>query len=74
VIWNSTASGFTVQRPPGTQNWCIGCVGQQLTKSAPGGSTNLMQGAIDSSGTYVYPVSLYQAQLTQRLGAGAVAQ
>jgi hypothetical protein len=74
VVWNSTASAFTLQQPPGAQNWCIGCVGQQLITNAPGGSTNLTQGAIDSSGAYVYPVSLYQAQLTQRIGAGAVAQ
>jgi hypothetical protein len=48
--------------------------GTQLITSAPGGSTNLTQGAIDSSGTYVLPVSLYRAQLTQRLGAGVIAQ
>ncbi len=74
VVWNSTASAFTMQQPPGSQNWCIGCAGEQLITSAPGGSTNLSQGVIDSSGAYVYPVSLYQAQLTQRLGAGAIAQ
>lgn len=74
VVWNSTSSGFTIQQPPGSQNWCIGCVGGQIITSAPGGSTNLTQGAIDSSGTYVYPVSLYQAQLTQRLGPGIIAQ
>jgi hypothetical protein len=24
VVWNSTASAFTMQQPPGSQNWCIG--------------------------------------------------
>jgi hypothetical protein len=48
--------------------------GTQLITSAPGGSTNLTQGAVDSSGTYMFPVSLYRAQLTQRLGAGVIAQ
>jgi len=74
VIWNATANEFTIQQPPGSENWCIGCVGIQVMTAAPGGSTALPQGAIDSPGTYVSPYSLYQAQLTQRLGAGAVAQ
>ena len=74
VVWNATAYEFTIQEPPGSENWCIGCVGEQLTKKAPGGSKVLAQGAIDSSGTYVFPYSLYQAQLTQRLGAAAVPQ
>ncbi len=68
VVWNATANQFTIQQPPGSENWCIGCVGAQVTKAAPGGSTVLPQGAIDSPGTYVYPPSLYQAQLAQRLG------
>jgi hypothetical protein len=74
VVWNSSANEFTIQQPPGSENWCIGCMGTQETTAAPGGSTVLPQGAIDSPGTYVFPSSLYQAQLTQRLGAGAVAQ
>ena len=24
VVWNSTASAFTMQPPPDSQNWCIG--------------------------------------------------
>jgi hypothetical protein len=67
VVWNSTAKGFIIQRPPGSENWCIGCLGTQETTAAPGGSTILPQGAIDSPGTYVFPWSLYQAQLAQRL-------
>jgi hypothetical protein len=74
VVWNASANQFTIQQPPGSENWCIGCIGTQNTTAAPGGSTVLPRGAIDSSGTYVFPTSLYQAQLTQRLGAGAVAQ
>jgi len=74
VVWNSSANQFTIQQPPGSENWCIGCMGTQETTAAPGGSTVLPQGAIDSPGTYVFPSSLYQAQLTQRLGAGVVAQ
>ena len=73
VVWNSTANQFTIQQPPGSENWCIGCIGTQVTKAAPGGSTVLPQGAIDSPGTYVSPSSLYQAQLKQRLAAGSTA-
>ncbi|MGB9236979.1 MAG: hypothetical protein WCC04_21425 [Terriglobales bacterium] len=74
VVWNSNANQFTIQQPPGSENWCIGCMGTQVTTAAPGGSTVLPQGVIDSPGIYVIPSSLYQAQLTQRLGAGAAAQ
>ncbi len=74
VVWNTTAYSFTIQQPPGSQNWCIGCIGSQLTTAAPGGTSTLTQGAIDSSGTYVFPTSLYQAQLKQRLGPGYSAQ
>lgn len=74
VVWNASANQFTIQQPPGSENWCIGCAGTQVTTAAPGGSTALTQGAIDSSGTYVFPYSLFQAQLTQRLGAGVMAQ
>jgi len=73
VAWNSTAGSFGIQQPPGSENWCIGCIGTQKTTAAPGSSTVLPQGAIDSSGTMVFPTSLYQAQLTQRL-PGTIAQ
>jgi len=80
VAWNTmvgtTANPATdiFQQPPGSQNWCIGCIGTQVKQAAPGGTTVLTQGALDSPGTYVFPASLYQAQLTQRLGPGVVAQ
>lgn len=80
VAWNTTV-GTTAniatdifQQPPGSQNWCIGCIGTQGKQAAPGGTTVLTQGAIDSPGTYVFPASLYQAQLIQRLGPSAIAQ
>jgi hypothetical protein len=73
VAWNTTASSFTIQQPPGSQNWCIGCKGTQVVTAAPGGTTSLTEGAIDSAGVYVFPLSLYQAQLTQRV-PGAIAQ
>jgi hypothetical protein len=73
VVWNSSANEFLIQQPPGSENWCIGCIGTQVTKAAPGGSTVLPQGAIDSPGVYVSPSSLYEAQLTQRLAAASKA-
>lgn len=74
VSWNGTANQFTIQQPPGSENWCIGCSGTQVLIAPPGGSTILPQGAIDSPAEYVFPYSLYQAQLTQRLGKGVMAQ
>jgi hypothetical protein len=71
VVWNSSANEFLIQQPPGSENWCIGCIGTQVTRAAPGGSTALPQGAIDSPGTYVFPSSLYEAQLIQRLAAAS---
>jgi hypothetical protein len=73
LLWNATASHFIVQQPPGSENWCIGCVGTQETAKAPGGSVVLPQGAIDAAGTAVTPASLYLAQLCERLGPQAVA-
>jgi hypothetical protein len=67
VVWNSSAGGLIIQQPPGSQNWCIGCIGTPATQAAPGGSVVLPQGAYDSPGTFVFPSSLYQAQLSQRL-------
>ncbi len=72
VVWNSTANAFLIQQPPGSENWCIGCLGAQLTRAAPGGSVVLPEGAIDSPGSYVFPSSLYQAQLNERLGRAPV--
>jgi hypothetical protein len=74
VAWNDAAGSFLIQQPPGSENWCIGCVGTQKTAAPPGLTTVAPQGAIDSAGTQVFPASLYQAQLTQRLGQGVTAQ
>jgi hypothetical protein len=73
VLWNCSARDFLVQQPPGSQNWSIGCVGDQLTSAPPGGTEVELQGAIDSAGTPVNPSSLYLAQLCQRLGPTALA-
>ena len=73
VAWNVTTTYFLIQAPPGTDNWCIGCVGTVLSEAAPGGDgTILPNGIYESLGTPVTPGSLYLAQLKQRLGTAAL--
>jgi alpha-galactosidase len=66
VAWNVTTPFFLVSAAPGTENWCIGCVGARATSSDP-------DGIYDSLGTPVVPSSLYLAQMCDRLGPAAVA-
>jgi hypothetical protein len=73
VAWNVSAKTFTVQQPPGAQNFCIGCVGQILTQAEPGTSSPLLpNGIYDSFGGPVTPASLYLQQLLERKGPQAV--
>jgi len=76
VAWNTLAAKEIIEAPPGAMNWCIGCTGASsiTTETPPGGTSQAPIGDSDSQGTNVYPFSLYQAQLTARLGAGYVAQ
>ncbi len=63
VVWNSEAPEMIISSPPGSQNWCIGCV----TRDRQG------DGIWDSPQVRVWPDSLYLAQREQRLGAAALA-
>ncbi|HWC19481.1 MAG TPA: hypothetical protein VG498_20885 [Terriglobales bacterium] len=75
VAWNVTAQTFTIQQPPGSQNFCIGCTGQILTQRRPGdpsSAPSLPNGIYDSYGTPVSPSSLYLEQLYERKGPQAV--
>ena len=65
VAWNVTSPWLLVSAAPGTENWCIGCVGSQTSTSDP-------NGIFDSLGTQVTPSSLYLAQLCERLGPSAL--
>lgn len=70
VIWNSAASGFIVQNPPGARNWLIGSVGPIKSGTAYVGPHD--PGTYESSGTNganVFPDSLYYTQLQDRLAA-----
>ena len=73
VAWNCTAKSFLVQRPPGAANWLIGCAGELQHRPMPfDGKGDLPAGIVDSPGVPVAPVSLYRAQLAERLGLIAV--
>jgi hypothetical protein len=73
VAWNVNSKFFTIQQPPGSQNFCIGCVGTILTQAQPGTSSPLLpNGIYDSFGTPVTPSSLYLQQLLERKGSQAV--
>ena len=73
VAWNTSATTFLIQQPPGANNFCIGCTGTVLTEAQPGSSTPVANGVYDSLGTQVAPASLYLAQLCERLGPSAAA-
>src|SRR5712692_6143461 len=73
VAWNVDTPFLLVQEPPGADNWCIGCVGTEISASEPGGNGTLLpNGIFESTGTHVTPASLYLAQLCDRLGPAAL--
>ncbi|HEY2512943.1 MAG TPA: hypothetical protein VGI39_18880 [Polyangiaceae bacterium] len=63
VVWNSSASSFTVAAAPSSTNWLIGSRGTVATGS---------NGTVDSKNAAVVPSSLYLAQLCERLGSAAL--
>ena len=67
VAWNVASPFLLVQQPPGAMNWCIGCVGERLSKD------DTPSGTFDSYGAAVSPASLYLEQLRERLGDQALA-
>ncbi len=75
VAWNCQAKTFTIQQPPGSMNWAIGCIGAMESSAQPGdkGGPTLPNGISDSPGSPVTPGSLYLAQLRERLGPQALA-
>ncbi|MCA1760058.1 MAG: hypothetical protein LC658_09840, partial [Bacteroidales bacterium] len=73
VVWNCVAKNFIVQNPPGVCNWMIGCIGELRYEPRPFDKEPLLPGGIiDSHGVPVKPVSLYLAQLEERLGKQAL--
>jgi hypothetical protein len=79
VVWNSSASSFIIQNPPGAANWSIGNSGSEQTAAMKiigqhrrNEGPDLPQGIIESRNHPVKPDSLYRAQLAARLGTGAL--
>lgn len=66
VGWNVSSPFLMVQQPPGALNWCIGCVGKEVTTGAT------PNGIFDSPGKMVEPRSLYLQQLRDRVGPDAL--
>ena len=75
VAWNCVAKSYTIQQPPGSMNWAIGCIGTEATSTQPGSPNGpkLPSGIFESRGVPVNPSSLYLAQLKERLGPQALA-
>ena len=73
VAWNCRAKLLDMQQPPGSVNWCIGCVGEVSQRKLKKGEAPPKTGPwLSSAGTPVVPHSLYLAQLRERLGASAL--
>jgi len=73
VAWNCVAKNFVIQNPPGVHNWMIGCIGENIPKPRPFNQEPILPGGtLDSQGDPVTPVSLYLAQLKERLGEQAL--
>ena len=60
VLWQCRAAHVDCFRPPGENNWAIGCW-----------ATHQGDGTIESINDFVRPQSLYQAQLRERVGREA---
>lgn len=74
VAWNCVAKELTIQQPPGSANWAIGCRGARKSAGMPfGHQPPLPEGIFESPDAPVAPASLYRAQLRERLGEAAVA-
>ncbi len=67
VLWNCEAESFIVQKPPTSQNYAIGCIGEKRD-----GWYRREDGYWESHGRKVSPRSLYLKQLEDRLGIEAV--
>ncbi|NDP26124.1 MAG: T9SS type A sorting domain-containing protein [Flavobacterium sp.] len=69
MFWNCTAGKMIVQDPPGDErNWAIGCKSPVITNVGDVTSAEL-QGVTESQGTFIVAIpSLFQAQLSERLG------
>ena len=73
VAWNCKAKSYLNQLPPGAANWVIGSSGEKQQRAIPFNTEPFLpEGIYDSHGLPVAPLSLYLAQLTERLGKNAI--
>lgn len=73
VVWNSVASFFIIQNPPGALNWAIGNIGDRRLEARYFDTEPILpEGIFESHGVHVTPRSLYLAQLAERLGEQAL--
>jgi len=70
VAWNVTTPFFLVSAAAGTQNWCIGCIGERTSISDADGIYESLGSAVSLGATN----SLYLEQLRARLGSQALAR
>ena len=73
VAWNcDVADGdLIVQKPPTAQNYAIGCSGKNITGVKPPSPFDVPEGYIEGSNEAgLFPRSLYEAQLQNRLSTG----
>lgn len=75
VLWNcdvtSSYGKIGLQKPPTAQNYAIGCFAKTIT-GQPINASNFTRGYVEGQNQAgLYPISLYEAQLTARLNAVA---
>ncbi|AFN75555.1 peptidoglycan-binding LysM [Melioribacter roseus P3M-2] len=74
VAWNCTVPSnnkIIIQKPPTAQNYAIGCKGIVTGLKYEGAPFDYPQGYIEGTNKIgLYPASLYEAQLQERLGIG----
>lgn len=68
MFWNCTGSQIICQDPPGDHlNWTMGCKATVTNKGNVGSNTTQPLGFVESTGTFVAPQNLFEAQLIERL-------
>jgi hypothetical protein len=69
TMWNCVGNPIICEIPPTASNWAIGCSGER--DHGPF-NKEIVEEAYQSWGKHVQPMSLYRAQLRDRLGEKAV--
>ena len=69
TMWNCVGNPIICEIPPTASNWAVGCAGERTHGPF---NKQIVEEAYDSWGKHVEPMSLYRAQLRERLGEAAV--